>query len=371
MTGLAFLSLLVWVYLLLFHGRFWQAGPVLAEAEPESHPNVAVVVPARNEAPFIERSLKSLLAQDYRGQFHVFTVDDDSDDGTGDRARAIGDSRLTVLHGAPRPAGWSGKLWAVRQGVAAATGFDAILLADADIIHDPQHLRTLVAKLEREQLDMVSEMVALACESWAERALVPAFVFFFQLLYPFAWVNDALNSTAAAAGGTILIRAEALERIGGIDALKGALIDDVALASAVKQGGRIWLGHTAMARSMRSYPSVADIWRMITRTAFVQLRYSPLLLLLTTLAMAFVWLLPPFVVFAGHGAGRWYGATAWLMLACSYIPTLNRFRRSWAWSIVLPLVALFYLAATIESAVDHYAGRGVAWKGRAYRGQEK
>jgi hopene-associated glycosyltransferase HpnB len=371
MTGLAFLSLLVWVYLLLFHGRFWQAGPVLAEAAPHVLAKVAVVVPARNEAPFIARSLRSLLAQDYPGQFHVIMVDDDSEDGTGDRAREIGDSRLTVLRGAARPAGWSGKLWAVRQGVAAAAGVDAILLTDADIIHDPPHLRTLVAKMERDRLDMVSEMVALACESWAERALVPAFVFFFQLLYPFAWVNDALKSNAAAAGGTILIRAEALERIGGIDALKGALIDDVALASAVKQGGPIWLGHARMARSIRPYPAVADIWRMITRTAFVQLRYAPALLLATTLAMVLVWLLPPFVAFAGHGAGRWYGASAWLMLACSYIPTLNRFRRSWAWSIVLPLVALFYLAATIVSAVDHYTGRGVAWKGRAYRGQEE
>ncbi len=371
MTGIAFLSLLVWVYLLLFRGRFWQAGPVLVEMEPESFPRVAVVVPARNEAPFIERSLKSLLAQDYPGQFHVFTVDDDSDDGTGDRARAIGDPRLTVLRGAARPAGWSGKLWAVRQGVAVATEFDAILLTDADIIHDPPHLRTLVAKLEHARLDMVSEMVELACESWAERALVPAFVFFFQLLYPFAWVNDALKSTAAAAGGTILIRAGALERIGGIDCLKGALIDDVALASAVKQGGRIWLGHAAMARSMRPYPAVTDIWRMIARTAFVQLRYSLVLLLSTMLAMTLVWLLPPFAALAGHGAGRWYGATAWLMLASSYIPTLNRFNRSWAWSIVLPFVALFYLAATIESAVDHYTGRGVAWKGRAYRGQER
>jgi hopene-associated glycosyltransferase HpnB len=224
--------------------------------------------------------------------------------------------------------------------------------------------------MERNHLDMVSEMVALACESRAERALVPAFVLFFQLLYPFAWVNDGLKSTAAAAGGTILIRTRALNRIGGIDALKGALIDDVALAASVKKGGAIWLGHASMARSVRPYPGVADIWRMITRTAFVQLRHSMGLLLLTTLAMILVWLVPPIATLFGHGAARWYGATAWLMLACSYIPTLHRFGRFWAWAPVLPLVALFYLVATIGSAVDHYTGRGVAWKGRAYRGQE-
>ncbi|HVY17583.1 MAG TPA: glycosyltransferase [Rhodopila sp.] len=373
MTVLAFLSLAIWVYLLLLHGRFWQAGPVLPLTEPRSLPRVAIVVPARNEAPVIERSLRSLLAQDYRGPFQVFLVDDDSDDGTGDRARAIGDPRLVVVSGAPRPAGWSGKLWAVSQGVAQAMAQPAeaeiLLLTDADIIHDPPHLAALVAQLERGHLDMVSEMVALACDSWAERALVPAFVFFFQLLYPFAWVNDGLKSTAAAAGGTILIRADALRRIGGIERLKAALIDDVALAAAVKQGGRIWLGHASAARSVRPYPTVGDIWRMITRTAFVQLRFSWLLLVLTTLGMVVTWLVPPFAAIAGHGAARWYGATAWLMLACSYVPTLRRFGRSPLWAIALPLVALFYAAATIGSAIDHYAGRGVAWKGRAYRGQ--
>ncbi|HET6606305.1 MAG TPA: glycosyltransferase [Rhodopila sp.] len=370
MTVLAFLSLAIWVYLLLFHGRFWQAGPVLSLANPKSLPTIAIVVPARNEAPVIEQSLASLLAQDYPGPFHVYLVDDNSDDRTGDLARGLGHSKLTVLTGTSRPPGWSGKLWAVRQGVEKAAEADAILLTDADVIHDPPHLRTLVAHMDRCRLDMVSEMVALACESRAERALVPAFVLFFQLLYPFAWVNDGLKSTAAAAGGTILIRTAALNRIGGIDALKGALIDDVALAAAVKKGGMIWLGHACMARSVRPYPDVIDIWKMITRTAFVQLRYSASLLVLTTLAMILVWLVPPIAALSGHGAARWYGATAWLMLACSYIPTLHRFGRLWIWAPALPIVALFYLAATIASAVNHYTGRGVAWKGRAYQGQE-
>lgn len=373
MTALALLSLLIWLCLLTCRGRFWQAGPVLEAAQPDRCPSVAVVVPARDEAGVIEATLRSLLAQEYGGAFHIYLVDDNSTDGTGACARAIGDARLTVIDGAPRPAGWSGKLWAVRQGVAAigmaTTGAaPLVLLTDADIVHAPGHLRSLVARMERDDLDMVSEMVELACESWAERALVPAFVFFFQLLYPFAWVNNPLRPTAAAAGGTILIRRSALARIGGIDALKGALIDDVSLAAQVKRGGRIWIGHSAMARSVRPYPGVGDIWAMIARTAFVQLRYSWALLGATTVAMAIVWLLPPIAAIFWHGPARLFGAIAWSMLMMSYIPTLDRFGRSRLWSAGLPFIALFYMAATIGSAVNHYRGRGVAWKGRAYQG---
>jgi hopene-associated glycosyltransferase HpnB len=198
--------------------------------------------------------------------------------------------------------------------------------------------------------------------------LVPAFVFFFQLLYPFAWVNDSLRSTAAAAGGSVLIRNRALDRIGGIEAVRGALIDDVALANAVKRGGGIWLGHSALARSIRPYPAIADIWRMVARTAYVQLRYSPLLLLGTTLGMALTWILPPGAALFGSGTTRWLGVVTWAMLAGSYLPTLRRFGRSPAWAPFLPLIAGFYMAATIGSAVNHYRGRGVAWKGRAYQG---
>ena len=342
MTALAVLSLLIWIYLLVLRGRFWQAGPVLTPDAPRAAPPVAIVVPARDEAPFIERSLRSLLAQDYAGPLRVVLVDDGSSDGTGDIARRIADPRLSVLTGAPRPAGWSGKLWAESQGIAAICSeppvFPAhpresgdpalrgwaipinsqarldsslrgneregnsddqnglaefILLTDADIDHDPRHLATLVAQAERGDLDIVSEMVALSCESRAERALVPAFVFFFQLLYPFRWVNDPRRATAAAAGGTILVRRRALERIGGIGAIRGALIDDVALATAVKKGGPIWLGHSALARSMRPYPRAADIWRMVARTAYVQLRHSPPLLALATLGLTLAFLLPP------------------------------------------------------------------------------
>jgi hopene-associated glycosyltransferase HpnB len=333
------------------------------------------VVPARDEAPFIEATIRSLLAQDYTGPCHVILIDDNSSDGTGAIAGSLAPApgqangkRLTVLTGAPRPAGWSGKLWAVAQGVAEAGNVDLLLLTDADIVHQPGHLTALVAHQQDTGCDLVSEMVALRCHSVAERALVPAFVFFFQLLYPFYRVNDSQRATAAAAGGTILLRRQALARIGGIEAVRGKLIDDVALAAAVKTGGRIWLGHSTLAWSARPYPGFADIWRMVARTAYVQLRFSPLLLLGTTLAMALVWLLPPAAALFAHGTARWLGLAAWAMLAASYLPTLRRYGRSPGWALFLPLVAAFYMAATLGSALNHYRGHGVAWKGRAYQG---
>lgn len=390
MTGLAAFVLLVWTYLLAGHGRFWQSGPCLAPARPDPAPgrgedvpdrhasvpgrhtrapDLDVVMPARDEAEGIGAALASLLAQDYPGRLRVIVVDDASTDGTGAIARGFADPRLLVLDGRPRPPGWSGKLWAVAQGVAE-TRADLVLLTDADIVHDPAHLATLVAKAERDGLDLVSEMVELRCHSLAERALVPAFVFFFQLLYPFARVNDPRSNTAAAAGGTVLLRRRALARIGGIEAVRGALIDDVALARAVKRGGRIWLGHSVLARSVRPYPGAADVWRMVARTAYVQLRFSPVLLAGTVLGMALVWLAPPALALFGHGAARWMGGAAWLGASLSYWPTLRRFRQSPLWALALPLVACFYTAATLGSAFDHHRGRGVRWRGRAYRGAE-
>jgi hopene-associated glycosyltransferase HpnB len=365
---LAALCCAIWVFLLFGHGRFWRAGPVLWPDVPRETPAVAIVVPARDEAVLIGSTLRSLLAQSYPGPFRVILVDDGSTDGTGDRARGLGDPRLTVLSGAARPPGWSGKLWAVHQGVQEAGDAPLILLTDADVVHDPRHLGTLVAQAERGRYDLVSEMVELSCDSPAERALVPAFVFFFQLLYPFQRVNDSLFGTAAAAGGTILIRHRALARIGGIAAIRGNLIDDVALAAAVKQAGRIWIGHSVLARSIRPYPGVGDIWRMVARSAYVQLRCSPVLLAAATFGMALVWLVPPAIALFGHGPPRLLGLLAWIMLAASYLPTLERFRRSPLWAPFLPLVAAFYMAATIGSAVHHHLGRGVAWKGRAYPG---
>jgi hopene-associated glycosyltransferase HpnB len=376
MLVLTSLACLIWLYLLLCHGRFWRSGPELPPAQPTAAPavvpTVAIVVPARDEAEVIETTLRSLLAQDYPGPFRVILVDDGSTDGTGTIARSIAPAQaanpqLTVLTGAPRPRGWSGKLWAVAQGVAEAGDADLVLLTDADIVHQPGHLAALVAQRQRTGCDMVSEMVALRCRSLAERALVPAFVFFFQLLYPFYWVNDPRRGTAAAAGGTILLHRHALTRIGGIEAVRGKLIDDVALAAAVKRGGPIWLGHSVQAYSVRPYPGFVDIWRMVARTAYVQLGFSPLVLLGTILGMALVWLLPPAASLFAHGAARWVGLAAWAILSASYLPTLRRYRRAWLWAPFLPLVAAFYMAATLGSAVNHYRGRGVAWKGRAYQ----
>ncbi len=368
MTALAVVALLAWLYLVALHGGFWHDGERLSASRPAACPPVAAVVPARDEAGFVAASVGSLLAQDYPGPFRVVLVDDGSTDGTTAAARALpGADRLTVLEGAPRPPGWAGKLWAVQQGFSV-TDEELLLFTDADIVHDPGHFSALVAQAERTGADMVSEMVALRCESLAERALVPAFVYLFALLYPFAWVNDARRATAAAAGGTVLIRRRALERIGGIVAIRGALIDDVALASAVKPGGPIWLGHSRLARSIRPYPGFADIWRMVARSAYVQLRHSPLFLLLTTLGLGLVFLVPPGTALFAQGAARACGAAAWVIMAASFVPTLRRFRLSWFWAPALPAIAFFYLAATIGSAIDHHRGRGVVWKHRAYTG---
>jgi len=367
MTTLAVVALLAWTYLLALHGRFWQGGPSLLPMYPASFPDVDIVIPARDEAEGIGDALRSLLRQDYAGRIRIILVDDGSTDGTGAIARGLNDARLTVLDGKPRPPGWSGKLWAVSQGIAGTTA-GLVLLTDADIVHEPAHVATLVAKAERDGLDLVSEMVELRCATAAERALVPAFVFFFQLLYPFAWVNNPMRATAAAAGGTVLLRRRALDRIGGIEAVRGALIDDVALASAVKRGGRIWLGHSRLARSVRPYPGGADIWRMVARTAYVQLRYSPAILLGTVLGLALVWLAPALLALFGHGAARTMGALAWAGSAASFLPTLRRFRQSPLWALALPGIACFYLAATVGSAIDHHRGRGVVWKRRAYQG---
>jgi len=362
MTALAVVALLAWVYLVFAHGKFWQAGPVLAKATPQTWPAVAIVVPARDEAEGIAASVGSLLAQDYQGRFRVVLVDDNSTDDTAAIAGALpGAERLTIVSGSARPRGWAGKLWAVHQGVAQ-TDEEILLLTDADIVHDPAHLSTLVAHLQSTGVDMASEMVALRCKSLAERAFIPAFVYFFALLYPFAWVNDGLKPTAAAAGGTVLIRATALARIGGIASISGALIDDVALAQKVKRGGRIWLGHSSLARSVRPYPGAADVWRMIARSAYVQLKLSPWLLVGSTLGMAWLFLLPPIAAMMGS----WIGGLGWMVMATTFLPTLRRFGLNQAWAPLLPLIAVFYMAATLGSALDHYRGRGVVWKNRAY-----
>jgi hopene-associated glycosyltransferase HpnB len=361
--GIVLLSLLIWLYLVFAHGRFWLSVPELPAAVPREHPDVDIVVPARDEAHTIGSAIGSLLAQDYRGKFRVILVDDNSTDGTAALAGTA--ANLTLVTLASKPAEWSGKLWALSQGVAASRA-PVLLFTDADIVHDPRHLSSLVAKLLQSDSGLVSEMVHLNCTSLAERALVPAFVYFFQMLYPFSKVNDPQSPVAAAAGGTVLIRREALQSIGGIEAIKHSLIDDVALAKLVKKSAPIFLGHSGLAASIRPYASFLDIWQMISRTAFTQLRHSGLLLALTLTALCLVWLVPAAAILLARGWWFAVGLAAFALSALSFLPTLRRYGRSKLWAFALPPIALFYMAATLGSALNYWRGRGARWKSRAY-----
>ena len=363
-------SVAVWVYLLAARGAFWR----MREARPQgvlpaTAPSVVAVAPARNEAETVGRSVASLAAQRYPGAFRIVLVDDASTDGTADAARdAAPPAILTVIHGRPLPSGWRGKLWAVDQGVREAARFspDYLLLTDADIEHPPDNLAKLVARAESGSIDLVSYMATLRCRTLAERALVPAFVFFFFMLYPPAWVADPRRATAGAAGGCMLVKRAALERIGGIEAIRGELIDDCALAHAVKAGGgRVWLGLSAVTHSLRGYATFAGMGRMISRSAFTQLRYKTAVLAGTAAALVITYMLPPALALAAPCAARWLGVAAWAMMAGAWLPTLRFYRRSPLWAPFLPLVAAFYLGATLHSAVSYWRGRGGMWKGRA------
>lgn len=370
LDAIAIISFLIWCWLLTAHGLFWRSTPVLdRKKRPSGGAKVAVVIPARDEAEAIHRSLTSLLSQDYPGELSIILVDDNSTDGTGEIAQQLADRdpRLTILRGKPLAPGWSGKLWAVSQGLQhpAAIAADYVLLTDADIAHEPSHISSLIAKAEAENLDLVSEMVRLHCDTLPERALIPAFIFFFQMLYPFAWANDPKKKLAAAAGGTILVSRAALNRIDGVNRIRHHLIDDVALAREVKREGKIWLGHAEEATSLRIYKDSNEIWNMIARTAYVQLNHSPLLLLGTCIGMLLLYLAPPLLPLAGGRQGL-LGLLVWAMMALSFQPTLRRYRRSPLWGFALPLIALFYLGATLASAIRHYRGKGGAWKNRVY-----
>lgn len=319
---------------------------------------VTAVVPARNEAAVVGRALESLARQQFTGRLQIILVDDTSDDATAE----IASRYATVIRGAPLAEGWTGKLWAVSQGVAHAEAPDYLLLTDADIVHSPGNLAGLVARAEGEGYDLVSYMAELRCQSLAERALIPAFVFFFFLLYPPAWIRDPRRATAGAAGGCILIRREMLERIGGIASIRGELIDDCALARAVKRvGGRAWLGLSRSAESIREYGTFGEVARMISRTAFTQLRYSTAILAGTVAGLAFVYLLPPALALAGNI----WGAAAWLMMSCAYLPAVRFYRRSPLWAPLLPAIAMFYMGCTVASAVQYWRGAGGNWKGRS------
>jgi hopene-associated glycosyltransferase HpnB len=378
------LTLVIWAYLVLARGGFWRVSPVapgLMSAEKDSPENgaqlnpirIAVIIPARNEADVVDRAVRSLLQQIGRQQIHIFLIDDASTDGTAQAARAaaIADKQtqnLTILNGSPLPSGWSGKLWAMEQGIeqAAKTAPDFFLFTDADIEHAPDSIATLVSIAQAGPYEMASFVVKLHCQSVAEKLLIPAFVYFFFKLYPPAWISNPRHSEAGAAGGCILIRPTALEKAGSIAAIRQEVIDDCSLAARVKRtGGRLWLGASATTRSIRPYEGFSGIGRMISRSAFNQLRHSNFLLLISIIGMAATYLLPPALVLATHRmVPVILGGTAWLLMVLSYWPVLRLYGLNPLWALTLPLAAFFYVGATFHSAWKYWVGRGGEWKGR-------
>jgi hopene-associated glycosyltransferase HpnB len=371
-TVIAALPLLVWTYLLLGRGGFWRV-TTRAPALPTPPPRrVVVLIPARDEASVIGKAVASLLQQAFNGFLHLIVIDDGSTDGTAAAAQAAAHTagascRLSVIPGAPLPAGWTGKLWALSQGVAIAVRYapDYLLFTDADIEHGPGSLQSLVADAEAHDRDLVSRMVRLSTAAVPERLLIPAFVFFFFKLYPPRWVASPLRRTAAAAGGCILIRPEALDRIGGLQSIRSSIIDDCALARSVKtSGGRLSLELTRGARSLRVYPSFAAIGSLISRTAFAQLGHSYLALAGTLFGMLLTYLLPPVLILFGDPVAARLGAAALLLMSLCYLPMIRFYGLSPPWCVCLPLIALFYTSAVVQSAVQYARGRGGRWKGR-------
>ena len=372
---IAALALAVWLYLVGARGGFWLCSQrdEGESAPPAVWPRVTAVIPARNEAVGIGACVGSLLRQNYPGGLSIIVVDDDSSDGTAIAARAAaaaqhGSDRLNVIVGRPLPPEWTGKLWAVKQGVDTAQAMpsppDFLLITDADIAYEPGVLERLVARATNDGLVLASLMVRLRCESLAERSLIPAFIFFFQMLYPFSWVNRADRAMAAAAGGCMLVRADVLRQAGGINAIRGALIDDCALAQALKAHGPIWLGLTSHVHSIRPYPFFEDIYRMVARSAYAQLHYSPLLLAGAVIGMALTYLAPPLLSVFGSGIAQILGLATWGLMGIAFQPTLRLYGLSPLWGLALPAIALCYMLFTLDSALQFARGKGGLWKGR-------
>jgi hopene-associated glycosyltransferase HpnB len=373
---LALAVLASWGALMALRGDFWRADQLLVEGglQPERWPAVAAVVPARNEADVVEQALSSIAAQHYEGDISIFLVDDRSEDDTAELAGRI--AGVTVVSGSDAPDGWTGKMWAVAQGVdameAAHIAAEYVWLTDADIAHHPGELASLVAGSEHGGLDLNSVMVRLRIERLWDVLLIPAFVFFFQKLYPFPWVNDPARQTAAAAGGSMLVRRSALARIGGIASIAGELIDDCALAQRIKStGGRIRLSLATETHSIRPYRSIGEIWRMVARTAFHQLNHSAAALAGTIAAMAFLYLLPPVLTVVGLMMGEiptvFAAVAAWFAMGWAFAPTLYRYGLSPYYGFTLPLAGFLYSLMTVDSARRHWQGRGGEWKGRTHR----
>ena len=375
---LAILSCAAWLYLVLLRGGFWRADQRLgtdATPAPSHWPPVVAVIAARDEADVIARCIGSLLAQDYPRAFPIILVDDNSSDATAAVARqaaADAPDRLIVVEGQPMPDGWVGKVWAMAQGVdrgdASMPDARYILFSDADIEHDPSSLRRLVAQAEAGRLDLTSLMVMLSVGGFWDRFLIPPFVFFFQMLYPFAWVNDPAAKTAAAAGGCMLLRRSALRAAGGLDSIRGELIDDCALARSIaRSGGTLWLGLTAGSRSLRPYAGFSGIWNMVARSAYTQLDHSPLRLLLCIAGMVLIYAVPVVALLVPFGlAAAMAGLVAYALMCMAYLPTIRLYGQAWPAALLLPFAAALYLAMTIGSAWRDWRGRGGAWKGRVY-----
>jgi len=379
---IAAVSLSIWIYLVFAKGWFWRIGEFdhdkIEAPPPREWTRVIAVVPARNEAATIGRTVGALVRQDYPGEFAIVFVDDHSEDGTAEITRRAGaecgaSERISIPTAAPLPAGWTGKLWSLNEGVtqAAKKAPEFYWFTDADVAHAPETLRRLVARAESGKLDLASLMVLLQVRTLPERALIPAFLYFFLKLYPPRWIAAVNHRTAGAAGGCILLRRSALERIGGLEKIRGEVIDDCALARAVKNsGGRIWMGLTRASVSLREYGSFDEIRDLIARTAFTQLCYSAFVLFGTLAGMFFAYLAPLVVLFSHDLLARILGAVAWVLMSLSFLPTVRFYRLSPLWAPLLPLSAVFYSYATWLSAVRFWLGRGGQWKGRAQARRE-
>jgi hopene-associated glycosyltransferase HpnB len=376
MSGvLAVLCVVLWIYLIVGRGKFWlcrvrDTGREMPELQ--RWPAVVAVVPARNESKYISASVRSLLGQDYAGELDIIVIDDDSSDGTAANAMHAAESfpgrQMTVIESKGPPPGWTGKLWAQNQGVAAAEKRrpEYLLLTDADIEHAPDTLTWLVRRSIAGQFVLTSLMAKLRCESLAERTHVPAFIYFFQMLFPFSWVSQSGSNTAAAAGGCMLVRADTLASAGGIASIRNALIDDCSLAAKMKTMGPIWLGLSDRVHSIRPYETFSDVRRMISRSAYAQLRYSPPLLAATVAGMAITFVAPPLLAIFAAGLPRFLGLLAWLAMTISFLPTLRFYRLSPLWSLGLPAIAGLYLYYTLSSAYLFVKGQGGEWKGRVH-----
>jgi len=366
--------LLIWIYLVAFHGQFWQVDRHFGRRPDRSRneARIVAVIPARNEAAVIDRAIASLLAQELVSPIRIIVVDDGSTDGTSEVVQRAASSarraeQVRVISGLPLPAGWTGKLWAMSQGVAHAEALkpDFLLFTDADIEHGRTAVAELVTTAEAGNFAMASYMLKLACRSKAERLLIPAFVYFFFQLYPPAWVCSSKRPTAGAAGGSILLRPEALRQAGGLAAIRNEIIDDCALARVVKRaGGRVWLGLGQESFSLRGYSSLAEIRSMISRTAFNQLRHSALLLIATLLGLVVVYVSPICLVFSGRSVWVGEGLLTWMVMSGSYFPLTRFYGQSALWCLTLPLAAIVYAGATVQSAIQYWRGRGGEWKGR-------